>query len=214
MGESHLLYLSVFLCVVGVIMILLGIFSFRTATYKNESRGLIIGLMAAAVIMIGIGGAIMPGAIRDQHQSKETPPTQQRKQMSSMTSHNNNLVFDAGQRKQAAARRQLNEANVEKTLVSSYRKLGKISFNVKTRVYTLTITNSNFNKAMTYLKANPSQSKTVRWPASVKGFTKTSLVIKKTAGSGYKFRVVAPIPSKQTLLTVEDGKVLENFVKE
>ncbi len=131
-----------------------------------------------------------------------------------MASHNKNMVFDAGEKKQAAARRQLNEANVLKTLKGSYRKLGKVDFNEKTKVYTLTITNKDFNKAMTYLKKNPDQSKTVQWPSSVKGFTKTSLVIKKGAGAGYQFRIVAPIPSKQTLLTVADGKVLENFIKE
>lgn len=182
--------------------------------YKNQTRGLIVFLIAIAVVMIAIGGYLMPGAIRSQNETKETPPTEKQKQMSSMASHNKNMVFDAGEKKQAAARRQLNEANVLKTLKGSYRKLGKVDFNEKTKVYTLTITNKDFNKAMTYLKKNPDQSKTVQWPASVKGFTKTSLVIKKGAGAGYQFRIVAPIPSKQTLLTVEDGKVLENFIKE
>ncbi|GHP13284.1 hypothetical protein YK48G_07090 [Lentilactobacillus fungorum] len=209
-----MLYLSVFSCVVGVIMIFLGIFSYMTATYKNEDRKLIVFLMAIAVVMLVFGGIMLPGAIRDQHESKETPSTEKRMQMSSMTSRDNNRVFDAGQKKQAAARQQLNEANVKKTLTSSYQKLGTVTFDKQARVYTLTITDRNYIKAMTYLKSNPNQGKTVRWPESVKGFLKTSSVIQKTAGMGYKFRVVAPIPTKQTLLTVQDGRVLENFVKE
>ncbi|MCH4165692.1 MAG: hypothetical protein LKF37_13050 [Lentilactobacillus diolivorans] len=75
------------------------------------------------------------------------------------------------------------------------------------------IKNKGFNQTMTYLKAHPKQARQYKWSKIIKGFEKTSLMIKKGLGGQYQLRVIAYTPQRQSVLTVVNGHGRHSFVK-
>ncbi len=207
-----MLQLTVFLLIVGLIVIFLGIFSFRSAVYRNESRTPFVFLIILGLILAIYGGFSAPKYAHSQVESQRQPSKKAETSASHMTAHSRNLVFDGGAAKRKAATQRLNEQSVRKQLSKSYQSLGKLTFNRQTKTFQLVITDHGYNKAMTYLKKHPKQAKQVKWPDSVASFKKTSLSIKKSLGPGYRLMVRASIPKLTTLLTIKDGKVTQNFV--
>ncbi|MFD1124182.1 hypothetical protein ACFQ22_02235 [Lentilactobacillus raoultii] len=194
-------------------MIFLSIFSFRTATYKNESRVLFVVLGLIGVAFFVYGSVTTPKYARIQTETKKKLSQKESEKAAHLSSHAQNTVFDDGTAKKQAAAQKLHERNVEKQLKSEYRQTGNLTFNRRTKTYSLTITDRNFIKAMTYLKQSPSQANQLKWPRTVNNFKVTSQSIKKSLGKGYTLQIQAAIPKTETLLRIRDGQVITNFVK-
>ncbi|MCV3739947.1 hypothetical protein OF387_01785 [Lentilactobacillus hilgardii] len=119
-----MLKLSIAVTIIGVIMLPLGIFSYITATYKNETRRIFVFLMGLSMVMIIGGGLAIPGAYAQQKAAQRPVSAQQRSSMSSITSQDQNEVFDGGAHQRSVAKRHFAENTIKKQLNKDYRKLG------------------------------------------------------------------------------------------
>lgn len=203
---------TVYVSIIGAIMLFLGFFSFVSATYHHESRSWIVGLMVAGMALVIFGIVTLPKDWHNQLSTQKARSSQSTKK-ASLAPHPQNMVFDGGAKKRAAAHQQLNEQATRKQLATSYQSMGKLTFNSNQKTYVLTITDSGYTKAMVYLKAHPNQAKQIKWSDSVASFEKTSRSIKKTLGPGYQLIIKDHLPKLTTLLTLKDGKPIQNFVK-
>ncbi|MCH4164614.1 MAG: DUF308 domain-containing protein [Lentilactobacillus diolivorans] len=207
-----MLKIFVAITIIGLIMLFLGIFSYITATYKNETRGMFVFLIGLSVVMIIGGGSMIPHAYAQQTVSQKPASAQQQASMSSIN-QNQNGPFDGGAHQRAASKQLFAEKVIKKQLSKDYRKLGTVMLDQTHKTFVLTISNKDFNQAMTYLKTHPKQAQQLKWPKTVSGFEKTSLMIENGLNKHYQLKIIAKIPYRQPILTVANGHKIRSFVK-
>ncbi|WP_261811071.1 hypothetical protein [Levilactobacillus humaensis] len=185
--------------ILGGLVSLIAIFSLITAFHQRSSKVGASALLIIALLLTGWSVWKLP--YWSHQQAKDNPTTKSRKKISS----NSGQAFDSQSHQ---ATRADNEKSVNKQLGKSLQKIGTMSFDAKTKTYTLTVTNKDLQSTIRGLTKHPEQAKQAKWPRFVNSFSKTSASLKKALGTGYTFQI--GLKNQKPVLIYKDGYVTYN----
>lgn len=185
--------------ILGGIVSLIALFSLITAFHQRSSKVGASILLIIALLLTGWSVSKLP--YWSHHKAAPNPTTESTKKISS----NSGQAFNSQSQK---ATRADNEKSVNQQLGKSLQKIGTMSFNAKTKTYTLTVTNKDLQSTIRGLTKQPEQAKQAKWPRFVDSFSKTSVSLKKALGPGYTFQI--GLKDQKPVLIYKDGYVTHN----
>ncbi|PWG00712.1 hypothetical protein [Levilactobacillus bambusae] len=211
--------MALFIAIMAGIVLLLAIFKLVLNLQEGEGWRIPTGLAVIAVLIMGLSIWKLPfWSGHDQTSNSvssqsSTSAKTSAKDFSANFSDQKDSVFDGGKADRAKAEQTLKVQQMSKQLRETYADLGQVTYTATTKTWTLTITDKDFNKAVTYLSQNPGEGQKIKWPSFVTNMTKTSQSIQKNVGSGYTWQIKSSAASDSIILRLKDGKVTQNLAK-
>lgn len=141
-------------------------------------------------------------AAQQRSAATQTSSSSQSASSSSFSQPNNNgLTGQTAQQSTATA-----QQNVLTQLKKSYKSIGAVTFNAKTKTYQIEPSDTDTVKALKYVISTPAKANDAGWDKLTKSIKTTSKQLKKALGNGYSISMMQPDGSSKAMYTVKNGK--------
>lgn len=191
----------IILVVIAAIVLILGIFYLVNSWQQYRQWKL-----ATFIVVLSLAGVIY-GTINLPYWHQKTSSSASQSASASSLMSSSSLLSSSTTANQSAK-----ASYILGQLQKNFTKLGTVSYDSKTKTYTITPSGDDITNALSALESDTSHADQIGWPNLTSNLQKTSQSIQKSIGDGYTLQLMSPNDNSKALLAVKDGQVTYNIV--
>ncbi|KRM02799.1 DUF308 domain-containing protein [Limosilactobacillus gastricus] len=191
----------IILVVIAAIVLILGIFYLVNSWQQYRQWKL-----ATFIVVLSLAGVIY-GTINLPYWHQKTSSSASESASASSLMSSSSLLSSSTTANQSAK-----ASYILGQLQKNFTKLGTVSYDSKTKTYTITPSGDDITNALSALESDTSYADQIGWPNLTSNLQKTSQSIQKSIGDGYTLQLMSPNDNSKALLAVKDGQVTYNIV--